>query len=429
MIRPTLSILLLGLLSFHAPAQQVWVVDDTAGTGADFFEPQSAINAASDGDTILVRAGFYNAAFIIDGKSLTVAADAGAAAHVPGFRVRNLAAGQSVAVIGLTADLFANQSFTPGVEVVKITECAGPVLVQDCLLPGGTLFVVAPLLPTVRIVNAAAVNFERCTLLGRIDTPTLSSSVVLTAEALSSTGSQVQLAHCTVTGAAGHDDVAPHPASPGRQAVTLLGSRLILQGSTITGGQGGNGGFSPSSQSCSLGQRGGDGIVFGDAASTAVQRASTVSGGAGGIGGVNPDLGSGCPAGADGAAFAGPGLATSLPGGSDPLDIVPAIVREGGAGTLVLHGTSGSSAWLLPGFGQSQLWLPAHAGVLLPTATALIVPLGVVPASGEITLPYVAPVLPAGVTGVTLVLQSASVGAGPVLLGGGGALVIIDAAL
>jgi len=428
--------LVLALLGWFAPvaaSQQVWVVDDTAGTGADFSAIQGAINAAVDGDTILVRAG-EQPAFVVDGKSLTVTADTGAAVHVAGFRVRNLAVDQSATIIGLSAG--APLSFQPGVEVLKVTDCAGPVLIQDCVFGGNTQFALAPLLPTVTINNASAVSFERCSLFGRTNMPLL-GAVGLLAGALSSHASQVQFAHSSVTGAPGHfalsQGVSLTEATPGEKAIELSASRLVLLGSGVHGGLGGDGTYHTAAKTCTAGAAGGTAVVFGDAACELIMRASDLAGGDGGVAGIDPFGFFVCSNGTEGAATTGPGLLTSLPGDSQMLDLMPAVVREGGAGMLQLHGTPGAGALLLVSFDQSQLWLPAHAGVLLPSAELLVFPVGAVPGSGTLALPYTAPTLPAGIDGLAVILQSAftsgGTGGGPVILGGSGALVILDATL
>src|SRR5690349_16637044 len=87
----------------------VWVVD-AAGAG-DFAAIQPAVDAAADGDWLLVRAGSY-AAFTLDGRSLGIAADAGAQVQVAGGAcVRNLAPRAQVLLLGLS--LYANPA-APG---------------------------------------------------------------------------------------------------------------------------------------------------------------------------------------------------------------------------------------------------------------------------------------------------------------------------
>src|SRR4029079_10896693 len=71
------------------------------GSGGTFADIQPAVDAARDGDAVLVRTGSYSG-FTIPDKSLVVAADAGATVDVQGsVRVDGLAAGRSVLVAGI----------------------------------------------------------------------------------------------------------------------------------------------------------------------------------------------------------------------------------------------------------------------------------------------------------------------------------------
>jgi hypothetical protein len=71
------SALVLGLIAALAPALtaqgRVWVVDD-GPLAADFSALQPAVDAAAEGDILLVMPGNY-ASFKITGKSLTVTAE------------------------------------------------------------------------------------------------------------------------------------------------------------------------------------------------------------------------------------------------------------------------------------------------------------------------------------------------------------------
>ena len=65
--------LLLALL----PQTSLWIVDDNGGPGTDFTTLQAAVDAAADGDVILVHAGEYLSA-TIDGKGLSLIGALGA---------------------------------------------------------------------------------------------------------------------------------------------------------------------------------------------------------------------------------------------------------------------------------------------------------------------------------------------------------------
>ena len=60
-------------------AQSVLVVDDDGGAGVAFTDLQPAIDAASSGDTLLIKAGVYGvgSTTTISGKALNLIADRG----------------------------------------------------------------------------------------------------------------------------------------------------------------------------------------------------------------------------------------------------------------------------------------------------------------------------------------------------------------
>ncbi len=73
-MRVTFPLLL--LLTLQAPAQSTWIVDASGAPDADFTSIQAAVDAAADGDRILIRAGQYHG-FEIVGKGLALHGEAG----------------------------------------------------------------------------------------------------------------------------------------------------------------------------------------------------------------------------------------------------------------------------------------------------------------------------------------------------------------
>src|SRR6188474_1656426 len=108
----------LAVLSLHLPAfprvlaafalstpalalGQVHVVD--ANGGGDFADIQPAVDAAGEGDVILVRGGHYSS-FSVSGKDLVIVAETGATPAVDGaLRARNLIASQTLVISGLSS--------------------------------------------------------------------------------------------------------------------------------------------------------------------------------------------------------------------------------------------------------------------------------------------------------------------------------------
>ena len=128
----------------RASAGDVLVVDDDGGVGVGFVDLQAAVDAAGEGDVILVRGGTYSG-FIVDGKALTVQADTGATVDVASpssvsVNVVNLGAGQSVVLRGLHVEGGSlgieppfQQSYRAG---FSATDNAGSVWVEDCRIRG-----------------------------------------------------------------------------------------------------------------------------------------------------------------------------------------------------------------------------------------------------------------------------------------------------
>src|SRR5437867_7856524 len=96
-----LSTSILLLLAPAARAGNVLVVD--ASGGGAFTQIQPAVDAAADGDTILVKSGTYGS-FVVGDKGLAIVGDAGASVQVAGaIRARNLAAGRTLVLENLDA--------------------------------------------------------------------------------------------------------------------------------------------------------------------------------------------------------------------------------------------------------------------------------------------------------------------------------------
>ena len=194
--------LCLALLLPSAAAGQVLVVDD--GGGADFTAIQDAVAAAAEGGTVLVKAGSYDGV-AIDGKALTVVAEAGQAVQLGGaVTVTNLAAGQTVVLHGLAAS-----SAPKKLEArLEITDCAGDVWVEDCAFSAAAGFELAtsPISPEpVAVVrNSDRVSLTRCTLKGT-DGLAGGFSVVHAGGALLAVDSDVALYECDLQGGRGSD--------------------------------------------------------------------------------------------------------------------------------------------------------------------------------------------------------------------------------
>ncbi len=134
---------------------QIFVVDVNGGPGVDFTQIQAAIDAAADGDVLLVKPGLYEQ-FALS-KRLTVLAEPGAAARAV-CRIQNLSADQQVVIDGLelvtlhvtncsSAVLLSNLSIYPdpaliplsSAEHLRVDECVDVRLHKSAIQsPGGS---------------------------------------------------------------------------------------------------------------------------------------------------------------------------------------------------------------------------------------------------------------------------------------------------
>jgi len=133
------------------------------GSGQPFTQITTAVAAAQDGDTILVKSGWY-APFTIDGKGLTLVGDQGAIVFIGIFgllpqqsTVKNLTVGQTVVLRGIDGPLalFGNAGS------VRLEGCSIVGQAGDCS-PLGCI----PATPAVDVRNCAPVAITRSSLEG-----------------------------------------------------------------------------------------------------------------------------------------------------------------------------------------------------------------------------------------------------------------------
>ena len=153
---------------------------DGAG-GANFTEIQPAIDAAVNGDVIVVAAGDYStltstvgpAGASIDAKGLTLIADpSGGLVKVTWLTIKDVAAGQRVVVRGVEVVGAPNALVNHGADVLN---CAGAVVFEDCTMTGAPGFIffhsVTPGRAGVKLSNVASATITRCALTGGIGVP------------------------------------------------------------------------------------------------------------------------------------------------------------------------------------------------------------------------------------------------------------------
>lgn len=170
------------LLQTSAVASDVWTVSNV-NPGVDFTQIQAAVNAAADGDVILIVGGDGYAAVTIDNKALTVVVDNGLTVYAYGMEVINLPANKQVTLAGLKAQLL-------------VRDCAGDVLVQDWRSLAGW----NSQLPGGEIVNCANVTLVNSEFRGRYGGEGEDGGT-----ALQVSGSDVALYSCELQGGWGGD--------------------------------------------------------------------------------------------------------------------------------------------------------------------------------------------------------------------------------
>jgi hypothetical protein len=131
--KSSLRLLACVLVVGPAHASNLWRVDAT-GAG-DFVQIQQAVNAASDGDVLLVSSGSY-ASFVVDDKQLGIFAEDGALVTTGTIRVRNLSSTKSLTVVGLDAQGMPGATRSASVGLFA-TQCAGALRWRDCSFGGG----------------------------------------------------------------------------------------------------------------------------------------------------------------------------------------------------------------------------------------------------------------------------------------------------
>lgn len=414
------SLVCVGLaLGAHSLAAQgkVWVVDDLAGPGVDFTAIQAAVDAAADGDTVLIRPGVYSASgplAVIDGKGLTLIADAGAQVTMQGpggiavISIRNLAATQRCVLRGLAPR--GNDS-----RALEIVDSAGAVWIEACtLICQGGIFSANTNDAVLYARNSASIALVR----------TLSTATHPLYPIVSSVGSGVLafdstlllydstcrgggLAHCCWQ--SGNYCCS---GTLGGAGVRMQGGFLHASGSNLLGGQGLEGCALELSQCCGSGGPGGTGLHLlpGAAAPEAHLLDTATAGGPGGVGGHAPYAPT-CPDGAPGIGIvAPPGSVESIAQQARSFELASP-VRAGQSAHLDYAGVAGDLVIAAYELSFKGVWFPPFAGFLLPSYPPSVLVLGAAP-SGTLALDLPFAPFPPGFDVLHVYAQAFAIGAG-----------------
>ena len=408
-----LLVLSAGLLAPAAQAGNVLVVD--TGGPALFHQIQPAVDAALDGDTVLVKSGTYSGFSIVD-KRLSVVADAGHSVIVSGtVQVTNVAISRDVVLAGLRVN-------GSGHGLLLLND-AGSVRVQGCALNGNDFGGIS--LYGAQVVGCDDVAFASCVLQGALDAHWSGAG-------LSMTGSHTAVYDCVLRGGQGFDGdcyLADDGGDGGAGAIAI-DSFLFASGSTFSGGSGGDAPYG----GCSSFNDGGDGATglhLQGSVTTANVLQCTFTGGHGGI--YSCTLG-GCGQMGQTApptyVTAGASLTTLL--GTSRKLVAPRVVRESPATIpLTIQGQAGDLVFLLISRQAAFKYVPSQAGVLLSPQSPppAVLNLGVIPAGGVLSLSIPSYDLGAGVQSRTYFLQTLHrLPNGSRVLGSPGSLAVLDSA-
>lgn len=421
------NLVLACIVALGAPASAFQVVHVVQPGAAAAI--QAAVDAASDGDVVLVHAGAYGSVRITN-KSLALVADPAGSVTVDDLTIDTISSARTCTVSGLRTIGYQ----LPERASIRVLACDGPVLLEDVIAQ-----------PTYQtsahaayVTASSAVTFSRCTLEGGTQPLPPVTVPEPPGRGLKIATSRVAAYGCTIHGAAGRSTIIMFGAgftgaagAPGVQVVDAS-STFVASGTSITGGNGGGGAYG----SCSplygptSGFDGGAGVV---AAGTTVLRDDVVTGGVGGAGGScvwcpplpQPAPGCGAAHGASGALSIGnPTLLAALHVGLE----TPTHVRESTALPITVRGPTGSVAFLAVSTTARWDYAPILAGTLHYGTPTRRLMLGMIP-SGGLTTSLPIPSLPPNVQAQRNFIQVfARDAAGVKTAGTPVALVILDQA-
>lgn len=412
------ALVLLSLAAPSAAQSRVWIVDGDGGPDVDTTWPQGAVDLASDGDVIVLRASAvpYPSPLEIAGKSLTIQGEGGPVMRYqfsfPSLpyvlAVSQVPAGGSVVVRGVRFEGSATWGGILDPGNTSLWSNAGSVHFEDCSFEADSG-------SGMSAAGCASVTLTRCELEGGLSWHSWNGGFV-ESTGLEAHSSNVFLFDSIVRGGRGNaNQEAGIFSSPtqGSIGLRLNGGALFASGAEIAGGAGGEGGVP-----CALAQPqdGGDALVMEGDQPVAHILATALAGGLHG-----EPFGSCGPVGAQNGATVVLGTGALVPLFPAPRSMRADSPVTAGAGSLVqtYEGEPGDAAFLLystaltPGLYVDGLHGSLH---LAPGFVALF--RGIVPPGGELVVQDPVPPLGGGHEGFALPVQGAFLGATEVVLAG-----------
>jgi hypothetical protein len=403
------------------------ILVDSNGFG-DFTTLQEAVEAAQDGDTILVRGGEYSG-FTAPDKSLTLVADTDAVVEITGrTTISNLSASHTIVLGGLS--MRGVQDFFWAEPALILEANAGPVRAQRCSFTGANI---GPPYAYVgsRSGSGAGIGgsstraaFVDCVFRGGSGANCQSCGEGFDGGTGFEIGddSRIALYDCVVHGGDGSSGVADSGGDGGDAAHVGWGF-VHSSNSTLSGGNGGT--------ACNWfpthGGWGGDVLELYQPGAAWRVGSSFVPGAGGAEHHSSSCDGFASP---DGQPVVGDGDLFDLP--TDALLMsAPYLVREGADVPLTLRGQPGTEVFLLVSGETTFRALPSWRGVRIAGSTGRLHPmmlLGTIPASGVLTAGIRMGDLPSATAAETFFLQAWGRGPTGRVLGSFAALTILDSA-
>lgn len=403
---PTLAGCFLCLTASTTMGQETWIVDFFGAPDAHFGTIQEAVDAASDGDTILVRPGGLYEGFSVVDKALVITAELGGRIDVEipdSIEVRDLAAGKTLVLRGFGPELVFAPADVPPTLVAQ--DCDGTLWLEDCSF--GLLGGVTTAGAGVSLTNCFSVVAIDCQFLGGPGVELVSSGLHLFTS---------EITGYAIGGASG-------AARPG---LALDGAFTFATGCTITGSIGG---IDPGAVPCA--EDGGPGVSMSNASELYTQDCAITGGFANfiyyqaicvSLG--NPTLGSQGPS----IQMDPASTAVSLPGTSHTYRTTP-VARDGGSLTRTFRGEPGETVYFFESDATEPVFYPfLNGSTLTPMGTSFSV-LGPLDASGVLVQDVPAS-LGLATTNRTSFEQAVFVDGGGVSFAGSGATtVVLDASV
>lgn len=390
----------LALLSASALAQgKVWVVDAAAGPGSFATQLQPAIDAASAGDTIVVRAGNYATPAILDGKGLALVADSGA----------NVVCGL------LTVKGIASQSFAylQGLRAKRITaeNCTGTLWLEQCNIAA------AGHSNALKFQNCANVVLNGCSAHGACGLGSFNAQAF---PGLEVQGANLYASDCAFTGADGCQGFTSSMACAGAPGLSLFASSAWTANCTFVGGHA----FGGAGTCLFLIAQGGDGV---QASGGSLLRTLGCSA-AGGYGLTCSGPETAPPIGGAPYEISADAQHVALPGAGCTWSVLSP-VREFQSVQATLDAEPDALAFLALALGPEAVYFDAFQGPKLVQFPWFGVVLGNVSAAGTAQFSFPFGALPPGAEGQGFATQVAVLGsAGTLQVCGGSVLTVLDQA-